>query len=137
MKNNTKKIVIGLVCLVVLVAAFAICWKVFSPKPAKGAKHITVEVVNSEGATTDYELDTDAEFLRIAMDELGDQGFSYEGTDSEYGVMISAINGETADYATDGAYWALYVNGEYGMYGADSQPVADGDKYTWTYEKAQ
>ena len=54
-----------------------------------------------------------------------------------YGIMISTINGETADYATDGAYWALYVNGEYGMYGADSQPVADGDKYTWTYEKAQ
>ena len=94
MKNNTKKIVIGLICLVVLVAAFAICWKVFSPKPAKGAKHITVEVVNSEGATTDYELDTDAEFLRIAMDELGDQGFSYEGTDSEYGVRNHDLNNQ-------------------------------------------
>ena len=137
MKNNRKKIIIGLVCLVGLVAAFAVCWKVFGPKATKGDKHITVEVVNSEGATTDYELDTDAEFLRIAMDELHDQGFSYDGTDSEYGIMISAINGETADYATDGAYWALYVNGEYGQYGCDSQPVTDGDTYTWTYEKAQ
>lgn len=137
MKDNKKKIIIGVICLLVLVAVFGVCFKVFGPKATKGAKHVTVEVVNSEGAATDYELDTDAEFLRQAMDELGDQGFSYEGTDSEYGVMISAINGETADYATDGAYWALYVNDEYGMYGADSQPVADGDKYTWTYEKAQ
>ena len=71
------------------------------------------------------------------MDELGDQGFSYEGTDSDYGIMISSINGVTADYATDGAYWSLYVNDEYGMYGADAQPVTDGDKYTWKYELAQ
>ena len=137
MKNNTKKIVIGVVCLAVLVALFAVIWNKFGAKPTAGAKNITVEVVNSEGEATDYTLDTDAEFLRQAMDELGDKGFSYEGTDSEYGIMISTINGETADYATDGAYWSLYVNDEYGMYGADSQPVADGDKYTWKYEKAQ
>ncbi len=137
MKNNTKKIVIGAVILAVLVCIFAFAWSKFGAKPVAGAKHITVEVVNSEGSTTGYELDTDAEFLRIAMDELHDQGFSYDGTDSEYGIMISAINGETADYATDGAYWALYVNDEYGQYGCDSQPVTDGDKYTWKYELAQ
>ena len=71
------------------------------------------------------------------MDELSDQGFSYNGSDSEYGIMIEEINGEQAIYAVDGAYWALYVNGEYGNYGADSQPLADGDTYTWTYELAQ
>jgi hypothetical protein len=137
MKNNTKKIVIGVVCLAVLVALFAVIWNKFGAKPTAGGKHITLEVVNSEGSATDYTLDTDAEFLRQAMDELGDKGFSYEGADSEYGIMISTINGETADYATDGAYWSLYVNDDYGMYGADSQPVTDGDKYTWKYEKAQ
>lgn len=137
MKNNTKKIVIGVVCLVVLVALFAVIWTKFGAKPTVGDKHITLEVVGSDGATTDYTLDTDAEFLRQAMDELGDQGFSYEGTDSDYGIMISSINGVAADYATDGAYWSLYVNDEYGMYGADAQPVTDGDKYTWKYELAQ
>ncbi|WP_026662014.1 DUF4430 domain-containing protein [Butyrivibrio proteoclasticus] len=137
MKNNTRKIVIGVVCLVVLVAVFAVCWKVFGAKPTKGAKHITVEVVNSTGETTDYSLDTDAEFLRQAMDELGDQGFSYEGQESEYGIMVEKINGEQAIYATDNAYWSLYVNGDYGQYGADSQPVVDGDTYTWKYELAQ
>ena len=137
MKNNTKKIVIGAVCLVVLIAVFAFAYTKFSAKPSKGAKNITLEVVNSTGDTTSYTLDTDAEFLRQAMDELGDQGFSYEGTESEYGLMVETINGEQAVYATDGAYWSIYVNGEYGMYGADSQPVTDGDKYTWKYELAQ
>ena len=137
MKNNTKKIVIGAVVLVALIAVFALAWTKFGAKPTKGAKNITLVVENSKGDIASYELDTDAEYLRQAMDELGDKGFSYEGTDSEYGIMIEKINGEQAIYATDGAYWSLYVNDEYGQYGADSQPVTDGDKYTWKYELAQ
>ena len=136
MKNN-KKIIIGAIVLVVLVAIFAICWNVFGAKPTAGSKHITVEVINGSSETASYELDTDAEFLRQAMDELGDQGFSYEGQESEYGIMVEVVNGEQAIYATDGAYWALYVNGEYGQYGCDSQPVTDGETYTWKYELAQ
>ncbi|WP_029232316.1 DUF4430 domain-containing protein [Butyrivibrio sp. VCB2006] len=136
MKNN-KKTIIGVVCLVALLAVFSVCWFAFGPKATKGAKHITVEVLNSAGEATEYQLDTDAEFLRQAMDELNAQGFSYDGTDSEYGIMVSTINGEVADYNTDGAYWSLFVNDEYGQYGADSQPVTDGDKYTWAYEYAK
>ncbi|MBP3196808.1 MAG: DUF4430 domain-containing protein [Butyrivibrio sp.] len=137
MKNNTKKIIIGVVILIVLIALFAVIWNKFSAKPTKGAKNITVEVVDNEGATTDYTLDTDAEYLRQAMDELGDQGFSYEGTESEYGIMIEYVNELRADYTADGAYWAIYVNGEYGQYGVDTQPVTDGDTYTFKYELAQ
>ena len=137
MKNNTKKILIGAVILIVLIALFAVIWNKFSAKPTKGAKNITVEVVDNEGATTDYTLDTDAEYLRQAMDELGDQGFSYEGTESEYGIMIEYVNELRADYTADGAYWAIYVNGEYGQYGVDTQPVTDGDTYTFKYELAQ
>ena len=73
------------------------------------------------------------------MDELSSNGsgFSYSGADSEYGIMIEYINEERASFAEDGAYWALYVNGEYGQYGADAQPVTDGDTYAWVYELAQ
>ena len=69
------------------------------------------------------------------MDELSEnEDFSYEGSDGDYGLYIDTINGLTADYATDGAYWSIYVNGEYGSYGADSQPVTDGDTYQFVYE---
>ena len=40
---------------------------------------------------------------------------------------------EVSDYAVDGAYWSIYVNGEYGNYSADQQPVADGDVYGLVY----
>ena len=100
----------------------------------EGSKNIVIEVKDSEGNVTTYEVVTDAEFLRQAMDEA--EGLTYEGTDSEYGMMVEVVNGEQAIYAEDNAYWALYVNGEYGNYGVDSQPVTDGDTYSIVYEAA-
>ena len=138
-KKNTKKIVISAVVLVALIAVFALCYNKFAAKSTLGAKAITIEVVNSQGESTTYEMNTDAEYLKDAMDELedADSSFSYSGTEYEYGIMVEEINGERAIFAEDNAYWALYVNGEYGQYGADQQPVVNEDTYTWTYEKAE
>lgn len=138
-KNNKKGIIIGAIALIALIAVFAAVYFINKPVTSKGAKNITVEVKASTGDVTDYELSTDAEYLKDAMDELSSNGsgFSYSGADSEYGIMIEYINEERASFAEDGAYWALYVNGEYGQYGADAQPVTDGDTYAWVYELAQ
>lgn len=138
-KKNTKKIIIGAVILAGLIAVFALCYAKFSAKPTEGAKAVVIEVVNSNGDSTKYDVHTDAEYLKDAMDELAeaDSTFSYSGTEGDYGIMIEVINEEQAIYAVDNAYWALYVNGEYGQYGADQQPVTDGETYTWKYEKAE
>ena len=56
------------------------------------------------------------------------------GSESDYGLYIETVNGLTADYDANGAYWSIYVNGEYGQYGADAQPVADGDAFSLVYE---
>ena len=138
-KKNNKGLIIGGIILVALIAVFAIVYFVNKPATQAGAKHVIIEVTGSDGNTAEYTIDTDAEYLKNAMDELAanGSGFSYDGTDSEYGIMVEYVDGERASYAEDGAYWALYVNGEYGQYGCDSQPVTDGDTYTWTYELAQ
>ncbi len=68
------------------------------------------------------------------MDEA--EGLTYSGTDSEYGMMVEVVNGEQAIYSEDNAYWAFYVDGEYGQYGIDSQPVDDGVTYSIVYEAA-
>ena len=138
-KNNTKKIIIGDVILVALIAVFAFCYNKFSAKSTVGEKAIVIEVVDSNGESTKYEMNTDAEYLKDAMDELAEANndFSYSGTESEYGTMIEVINGEQAIFTEDNAYWALYVNGEYGQYGADQQPVVNEDTYTWQYENAE
>lgn len=98
----------------------------------EGKYKITVEVVNDQGETKSYESSTDAEVLYDALLEI--DGLTLDGYESDYGYYITGVNGLTADYDADGAYWSIYVNGEYGSYGVDSQPVADGDTYRLAYE---
>lgn len=132
--NKSKKgLIIGIVALVAVIAVLAVVFFVFREKPTKGAKAITIEVVDDQGTKTTYNLNTDAEFLKQAMEEA--DGLTFSGSESDYGLYLETVNGLTADYNADGAYWSIYVNGAYGNYGVDSQPVADGDVYTLQYEK--
>mgnify|MGYP005764409163 CR=1 FL=1 len=135
MKKNTRKIWIGVIALVAVAIILGVVYKVAGPKAQQGSKSCTLEVVDDNGDTTTYELSTDVEYLRELMDEAAEnEDFSYEGEDGDYGLYIETVNGLTADYDTDGAYWAIYVNGEYGQNSADLQPVADGDTYRLSYE---
>lgn len=130
-KTNNKKIVIAAVVLVVVAALFAGAYFCLSPKATAGGKNITIEVVDDEAKSTMYEVSTDAEYLGDAIRETKD--LTVEGTESEYGLMVTTVNGVVADYNTNGAYWAFYVNGEYCVYGMDQQPIADGEAYQIVY----
>ena len=130
-QTSKKKIWLGLGCLVVLVAALAVIYSVFGAKRVAGSKDITIEVINKAQESTLYEVSTEAEYLRQAMEEA--DGLTFEGTESDYGMMVNTVNGETADYSVDGSYWSFYVNEEYCNYGIDSQPVADGDAFKIVY----
>lgn len=129
--KKSVKIILGVSGVVVLIAALVAVWMIFGAKPQEGAKAITIEVINSADESTMYELNTDAEYLRQAMDEA--EGLTYDGKESEYGMMVSTVNGEVADYNVDGSYWSFYVNGEYCNYGIDTQPVVDGDAFVIEY----
>ena len=131
-KKTNKKVIISLVALAAVIAILAIVYSVFREKPVTGSKEVTIEVVDKEQQTTTYELHTDAEYLRQAMDEA--EGLTFSGTESEFGLMIDTVNGLSADFNADGAYWSIYVNGAYGNYGIDLQPVLDGDTFTIKYE---
>ena len=55
---------------------------------------------------------------------------------SGLGCMVTEVNGETAIYEENGAYWGFFVNGEYCNYGISDQPVNDGDAFSIVYTKA-
>lgn len=129
--DNRKKIGIGIAVLVILIAAVLIIYFVAKPKATKGAKALTIEVVDDQGASTSYEVHTDAEYLRQAMEEA--DGLTFDGTESEYGMMVETVNGVTADYNADGSYWAFFSGDSYCEYGIDTQPVADGETYRIVY----
>jgi len=128
-----KKKIIGIVAFILLVVALVTAYLIFRPSTSTGEKSVTIEVVNSSQDTTSYDVDTDAEFLRQAMEEA--DGLEFSGEEGDYGMMLSTVNGETADFETNGAYWSIMVNGEYGNYGIDQQPITDGDIYQIVYTK--
>ena len=130
-KTLKKKSILGIIIMIVVIAVLGVIYALNAAKPVAGSKLISIEVVNKEKESVIYELQTDAEYFRQAMEEVN--GLSFTGEESVYGIMVNTINGETADYSVDGAYWSFYVNDEYCNYGIDSQPVHDGDKFRIEY----
>lgn len=131
--NNTKKKILGVGLLAVLVIALAGLYFVFREKPVEGSKSITIEVINSAQESKLYELKTDAEFLKQAMEEA--KGLTFSGTEGAYGLMVEVVNGESAIYSENSAYWSFYVNGGYCNYGIAEQPVEDGDEFQIVFTK--
>ena len=88
-------------------------------------------VVDADGKETEFTVKTDADTVRKALIDAN----LIAGEDSEYGLYVKTVNGITADYDTDGSYWAFYINGEYATTGVDSTEIEDGATYTFKVEK--
>lgn len=131
-KKSNKKIIIAGVIIAALIAIFAGVYFLLAPKASAGSKSITLTVIDDTGAETVYDVNTDAEYLVEVFDEV--DGLTVEGEDGDYGLYINTVNGLTADFNTNGAFWSVYVNDEVGMNGASTQPVVDGDEYSLVYE---
>ncbi len=97
----------------------------------EGSREFPFSVVDQEGDETQFEIHTDKETVGDALSELG----LIAGDEGEYGLYVKTVNGITADYDKDGAYWAFYVNGEYASSGVDSTPIAEGESYCFRVEK--
>lgn len=96
----------------------------------EGSKCMTVEVVDSVGAKVTFTVNTEKETVGEALQELG----IIDGEEGDYGLYIKSVNGITADYQTDGSYWAFYISGDYAMTGADMTDIAEDAVYTFRVE---
>lgn len=96
----------------------------------EGSTEFSLVVVDKDGNETHLEIHTDKETVGEALTELG----VIAGEESEYGLYVKTVNGITADYDTDGVYWAFYVDGEYAAAGVDSTPITAGSSYSLKVE---
>ena len=126
MKKSRKTLLIVLI-LVLVIAAMVAAWFYFGPNGVAGKKTITVEVTHLDGTTNTFEVKTDEEFLRPALEAEK----LVSGTESEYGLFIDTVDGEYADSAKN-EYWLYTVNGEMASYGVDQQPIEDKDVYAFS-----
>ncbi len=124
MQKKNNKGIIALVIVLVLAVAALVVWQVTKSAPQQGGKEITVNIDHLNGDDTSYNIVTDAEYLRGALEQEN----LIEGTESEYGLYVLTVDGETADESKQ-EWWGYSVNGAFAELGVDSQPIADGDVY--------
>lgn len=97
----------------------------------EGEKEFTFIVVDGDGNEKKFTVSTDSDTVGAALLENG----IIAGDEGQYGLYVKEVNGITADYDTDGVYWAFYINGEYAPTGVDSTDVEPGAEYAFKVEK--
>ena len=123
------KILMAVIALVAVVAIMVGIWFATRPETQEGAKTITVTVVHKDKTEKVFTYHTDEEYLGAVLlaEEL------VVGENGPYGLMISAVDGETADYSADQGWWQIFIGEESATLGADSIPVKDGDTFKLVY----
>ena len=96
----------------------------------EGEKTVKVEI-SAENQKITLTVKTNATTVGAALIENN----IIEGEESQYGLYIKKVNGITADYNVNKAYWAFYVNGEYAMSGVDSTNIDESVTYKLEYTK--
>ena len=148
--NKNLKSLLSLILCTVLIAALALCTigcndsnEVESTATEAGtaASDVTVKgegatvfyfnMVDGEGKTEKFEIHTDKTTVGEALQTLG----LIEGDESEFGLFVKKVNGITADYDTDGTYWAFYIGEEMAPTGVDSTNIEAGATYAFKVSK--
>jgi hypothetical protein len=127
MKN--KKLWAGLLAMVLVIGAMNALWLGSREAAVDGRKNIAVTVVHKDASERVFRYQTDAEYLGQVLLEEG----LIQGENGPYGLMISAADGETADWNVDQSYWALYIGSDYATTGADGIVLTDGGAYSLVY----
>ena len=121
-----KGSIMAILLAVFMLATFAACGG--GPAEETGPVAVTLLVTLQDGTQNAHEITTDKASLGEALDAEG----LIERDDKG---MIIAVAGVEANWEADQAYWAIYVNDEYAMKGADDLPLASGSVYEFRYTK--
>ena len=98
----------------------------------EGASVFNFLMFDGEGNALSWNVHTDQTTVGAALLEVG----LIDGEVSDFGLMVSHVNGIRADFNEDGAYWAFYIDYEFAMVGVDSTEIEEGVVYKFIYTEA-
>ena len=100
-------------------------------KVGTGVTSFDFTVVDQNGNKTQFTVSTNQTTVGAALLENN----LIAGKNGDYGLYVKTVNGITADFNTDGTYWAFYVNDSYAMSGVDQTSIKAGETYSFRVEK--
>ena len=125
--KQKRKALLGLAVLLCAAALLAGIYLTFRPQTVEGAKTVTVEVIAGGETVQTHTIQTDAEYLRGALEQEKMVG----GEESAYGLFLLTVDGITADEAKQ-EWWCVTKEGGPVDTGVDATPIADGDHFELT-----
>ena len=138
MKTTHLKRVLSLIFCMVLIAAMAFITTSCSDNntpisqsadvivKGEGEKKFIFNVVDYDGKVTTFEIHTDKTIVGDALQELE----LISGDEGPYGLYVKEVNGITADYDKDKAYWGFYIDNEQASVGVDAATIEEGKEYS-------
>ena len=126
---NNKKWIFAILALVLVVAALAGIYFATRPNITDGTKTISVTVVHKDtAATKTFVYVTEEEYLGpvLVAEGLIPEGNIQSG-------MFDTVDGETAVWAEDEGWWAVYQGDNMAVVGINELVIADGDTFRLVY----
>ena len=130
MKKNAK-LTLALLALLAVVGLFAGLYLTSRPDPVSGIKSVTVTVTHADGSEKFFHYQTDMNYLGALLLSEG----LIKGDPGPYGLYITEVDGEVADYSANKSYWALFDEDDYAAQGADLTVLEDGDVFKLVYTR--
>lgn len=127
--EKSKKSLFAVAALLILVVVMIGIYMYTRPTTSAGGKNVSIIVIHKDGSEKSFSYHTDAEYLDEVLQSEGLIG----GEESSYGLYVTTVDGEEANYDLDRGWWRLTKDGNKWMYGVSETPIADGDQYEWTY----
>lgn len=122
--NNKKTKILAGIGLAVLVVAAILAVVFLRPGANSGEKNIVFQVTHTDGTVKDFEISTDAENLRAALEQEG----LVVGNESEFGLFVTEVDGEAAD-DSQRQWWCFTRDGVMLDTSVDFTMIADGEHY--------
>lgn len=125
--KKTKFLLPALVIVLMVIATLCGCAK---DTASNGDKiTFTLTVTHADKSQKDFEITTSETNLRRALEAEN----LISGDESEYGLFVTTVDGETADYTANKSWWNLTRDGTSLSTGVDGCTVEDGDRYGFIY----
>ena len=95
----------------------------------QGETVFRLEITAPDGTLTAWDVNTNEETVGAALLAVGLIG----GEETEFGLFVTEVNGVSANFDVNGAFWGFFIDGAFAITGVDTTAIESGVTYAFVY----